>query len=144
MRSAIREQIEKNEWGVELIGGGIGNIEPPDDIIQKRIEYWQAHWENLITLFETNAETKERIWTEYARAEAQRTLFLHLTDGLDSLENLNSEETDKLMLLNLLEALESEGVTNPDLKLQSGAPAGTMRHALGSEGPNHSTAGGGQ
>ncbi len=136
MRIGIRTRIQRMDCGLELIGGSVGNFRPPDEVIQQRIEHWKAHWENAITYYEAKAEAEERKMVENARAEAQRSLFLNVTDGLDPLASLDPADANKLMALSLLEAIEREGVTDADLAHQIGPSVQAIYGLLGPTAPD--------
>jgi regulator of protease activity HflC (stomatin/prohibitin superfamily) len=126
VKDDIRKHLEINDWRIDLISGGIGNIEPAHDVIQGRIEYWKAHWESLITVLKAKAEAKERTMIENARARVHRDLFLKLTQGLMPIKDLDSNKAYELMVLNLLEAIEQEGTADPELT----GPTASQMHML--------------
>jgi regulator of protease activity HflC (stomatin/prohibitin superfamily) len=135
MRDAVREQAK--EWGLELIGGGISNLTPPQKVIDQRIENWKAHWELKIKTLEAEAEAEERRKLEIARAEAQMEMILRITQGLDQFPALEPERWDELVALRLLEAI---GQTASDLS-QADEPVRTVQGLLGSTSSKQPTSG---
>ncbi len=133
MKQGVQAYIQQNDLGVELVGGGISNIDPPGAVVEQRIEHWKAHWESQVKYLEAQAEAEERRLVENARAQAQRSLFLQITERLEEWERLGLEYDDRarIMALGLLEAIEQAQTEDPDLQLESTRQAQRM---LGGQG----------
>jgi regulator of protease activity HflC (stomatin/prohibitin superfamily) len=116
MRAQVAEEIE--EWGLELIGGGISNLKPPPKVIQQRIEHWKAHWERRIRVLEAEAEAEERRRLGISRAEAQMEMILRITEGLEQIQHLEQDRWNELMVLRLLDVIEQAGAGYPGLESQ--------------------------
>jgi len=125
IRARIEEQIktfiQNEDLGLELIGAGIGNFEPPKQVIAQRIENWKAHWERQIASFEAEAEAEENRLQELVRAEAQRELIRAISTGLASAAGLDDLGKSQLLAVSLLEVLERVGSEYPGLANQVSA-----------------------
>jgi len=121
MRDQVREKAEG--WGLELLGGGIGNIDPPPEVIEQRIQYWKAHWERKISALEAEAEADARRRIEIARAEAQMEMLLRITEGLEHISDLDPDRRRDLMVLRLLNAFGRAVSAYPALASWSSVPA---------------------
>jgi regulator of protease activity HflC (stomatin/prohibitin superfamily) len=129
MRDGVRKQIEA--WGLELIGGGISNLCPPEEVIQQRIEHWKAHWERKIKILEAEAEAEEERRLGIARAEAQMEMILRITEALEQVPTLDSERWNDLIVLRLLDKLGQAGAGYPGLMPKIGPSLERIRGSLG-------------
>jgi len=78
MRNRVREAIRP--YGLELVGGGISNLEPQDEsIVQRRLESWQTEWESKILSLMTQGEAERERLKQTARAEAEAEIFARLS-----------------------------------------------------------------
>jgi regulator of protease activity HflC (stomatin/prohibitin superfamily) len=111
MRDQVRAQIRK--WGLDLIGGGISNLVPPDEVIEQRIAHWQAHLQKEIEILEARAEAREKHLIEHARARAEKELIMRITEVYEQLEQLGPERRKVLIALRLLAAID-QAKTGPD------------------------------
>lgn len=128
LRDGVRAQIK--EWGLELLGGGIGNITPPKSVIDQRIEHWKAHWERKIEALEAEAEAEERRRIEIARAEAQMEMIIRITEGIEQLPTLEPDRWNELIVLRLLDAIGQAGVGDLQLTPQVTPGLEQIRDAL--------------
>jgi regulator of protease activity HflC (stomatin/prohibitin superfamily) len=140
MRDKVRAQIE--EWGLELLGGGIGNFTPPQRVIEQRIEHWKAHWERKIRNLEAEAEADERRRIEIARAEAQMEMILRLTEGLEQLATLEPDRWNELIALRLLDVIGQAGAGDLGLVPQLGSTIDEIRDSLEPRTSEQDAAGG--
>ncbi len=104
MRDRVRSQTKK--WGLELIGGGISNLVPLKEVIQKRVEHWQAGLQREIIEIEAQEEAQERIAIQTARIEAEHDLINSIRAVYDDLNRLTLDQRKQLIALRLLEAVE--------------------------------------
>jgi regulator of protease activity HflC (stomatin/prohibitin superfamily) len=118
----VELRIRKNDFGLALTRASLGTITFPPEIQQTRMELWQADWENKIIALEVEAERQVHEIIDKARAEAQKELFLSITEGIDGLPTKNPERQNQLMVLYLLEAIEREGKRYPDLTWSASSP----------------------
>ena len=71
-------------YGIEVLGSGIGNLEPKDDsIVARRIENWRTAWVNsmLVQLTAGDAERERHI--QQARAEAEAAVVVKLAGAVE-------------------------------------------------------------
>ena len=139
MRDEVRAQIRK--WGLELIGGGISNLVPPDEIIQQRIDHWKAHLQKEVEILEAQAEAKERHMIEHARAKAEKELIVRITEVHDQLSQLGPERRKALIALRLLAAIDQaktgsqDSASNPTSETQvTFGPKGVMSRGKSATG----------
>lgn len=104
MRDEVRSQVKK--LGLELIGGGISNLVPPDEVIRQRIEHWQAHMQKRIMILRAEAEAEEKRKVKHAQAKAEKEVVMSIARVLEQLERLDSDSRRKLIALRLLAAIE--------------------------------------
>jgi len=103
---------ELKPLGIQLVGGGISDLEPADpQVYLKRVRDWRTQWERKITLRQAEGQAEWLRTIERARAEAQADLILNLGKQLEELSTartkLQPEETLEL-LLSVLEGLTSQ------------------------------------
>jgi len=147
MRDQVREKAEA--WGLELLGGGIGKVDPPPEVIEQRIQYWKAHWERKISALEAEAEAEERRRIEIARAEAQMEMLLRITEGLEQIPDSEPGRRRELVVLRLLDAFGRAVSTYPALtswasvskQLTAGLPGQLPGNVPGPTSPESSAGG---
>jgi hypothetical protein len=80
-----RLRSELKERGIELVGGGISDLQPVDpDVYVKRVENWKEEWTHKIALQKTEGQAEWIKMVERARLEAQADLILDLGRRLES------------------------------------------------------------
>jgi regulator of protease activity HflC (stomatin/prohibitin superfamily) len=104
IKQKFKEQITKEmePCGVQILGGGIGNIVPADEnVMKQRIENWKADWKRKIEIELGKGEAEAARHLESARTQAQikvmRDVARILTDEAMS---------EKVIALRLIEAME--------------------------------------
>ncbi len=99
-RERVREAMRP--YGIEMVGGGISNIMPPDKIVEQRIKNWAANWQRRIEI-EIGRTKAERIlqlapvWTQ-----AQLKMMVTLTRIL---EREAVHLSDEALVFQLIDAL---------------------------------------
>jgi regulator of protease activity HflC (stomatin/prohibitin superfamily) len=140
-RVVIREELvnqlrqELQDYGIEIIGGGISNLEPVDsDVIEKRIEAWQAECKRKIAVVLGEGRAKA-IWElERAHIQAQASLISAVRHVVEQRPGIDPDVLTKMAALRFIEAME-EMAGRP--QVQEALPAeatGTiayLRSALG-------------
>lgn len=98
--------------GIEMIGGGISNIMPPEAVIEQRIKNWEAEWKRRIEmeLGEMEAETTRLL--EPVPLEVQLEVMNEIADILRRAESYS----DDALALQLVDALSEpdEQITSED------------------------------
>jgi regulator of protease activity HflC (stomatin/prohibitin superfamily) len=76
---------ELKQIGIELIGGGISDLQPADpEVYVKRAQNWKEEWMYKIALQKTEGQAEWIKMVERARLEAQADLILSLGRRLES------------------------------------------------------------
>jgi regulator of protease activity HflC (stomatin/prohibitin superfamily) len=88
------EQVaaELEPLGIQLIGGGISDLQPADpQVYVKRVRSWQVEWTRQITLKQAEGQAEWLRIVERARAEAQTDLIMSLGRQLEELSTMRTE-----------------------------------------------------
>ncbi|MBN1139180.1 MAG: SPFH domain-containing protein, partial [Anaerolineae bacterium] len=128
-RGEIREELKKRlakelqEYEIELVGGGISNLEPEQSsVIEQRIKAWQAEWERKIQTV-TSEGKANAIWeVERAHAQAQAALIAAVHNVVQERPGIDPELLTKIAALRFIEALEDMACTP---RVQEALPEGT-------------------
>jgi hypothetical protein len=120
--------------GIQLIGGGISDLEPADpQVYEKRVENWQAEWSRKIMVKEAKGQAARLGILERARAAARAELILSLGRQLQELSvaraGLSSREVLGQFLAVLEELMMQPGVS-PLLPARTREALGSMRDTL--------------
>jgi regulator of protease activity HflC (stomatin/prohibitin superfamily) len=79
----LREELK--EMGIELVGGGVSDLQPADpDVYVKRAENWAQEWEYKIARQKSESQAEWFKMVERARMEAQADLILAIGHRLES------------------------------------------------------------
>jgi hypothetical protein len=79
----LRDELE--EMGIELVGGGISDLQPvAPEVYEKRAENWKEEWEHRIALQKTESQAEFVEMVERARLEAQAELILDMGRRLEA------------------------------------------------------------
>jgi regulator of protease activity HflC (stomatin/prohibitin superfamily) len=122
--------MKQQDWGLDLILVTIGSIFPPQEAIQKRIDDWKARKESELLEIESKAEAEEMRQIEHVRAQAQAEIFRIITEGLTLPPDLGDADAGRLMALQLMEAIERIGVSEPGWADQEASPFPVIRRRL--------------
>lgn len=77
MRNQVRAALLP--MGLELVGGGISNLEPQDEaIIERRLDSWRTRWEREILRLMSQGQARAAESIQAARAEAEATIVARL------------------------------------------------------------------
>lgn len=103
-RQELKDELGK--VGIEPLGGGVSNLLPADEqLLQQRIENWQAEWGRRITAEIGRAEA-ERIRTiESARAQAQAEMIRTISEGFER-AGARESISNEVLAMRFVEALE--------------------------------------
>lgn len=83
---------ELEPLGIQLIGGGISDLQPADpQVYVKRVQSWQAEWTRKVTLKRAEGQAEWLRIVERARAEAQTDLIMSLGRQLEELSTTRTE-----------------------------------------------------
>jgi regulator of protease activity HflC (stomatin/prohibitin superfamily) len=88
----FKEKLGKDlrDYGIQLMGGGIGNILPTEEksrqIFEQRIRAWQAHWVRRVMQRQAEGQRSRMRQIEKARAQAQVEAIRAISDRLSRLQ----------------------------------------------------------
>jgi hypothetical protein len=120
--------------GIQLIGGGISDLEPADPhVYVRRVEHWQAEWSRKIMVKEAEGHATRLGILERARAEARAELILSLGRQLEELSAGRAELSSREVLgqfLTVLEELMMQPGIRPLLPGRTKEALGSMRETL--------------
>jgi hypothetical protein len=140
-RTKIRDELkarleeELQEYEIELIGGGISNLDPEQSsVVDQRVKAWQTEWERKIQAV-AGEGTANAIWAvEQAHALAQAALIKAIYNVVRARPGLKPELLSKVAALRFIEALEDmASAPQVQASLPEGATEtmGMMRKVLG-------------
>jgi hypothetical protein len=110
--------------GIEVVGGGISNLEAVDSgIIERRIQSWRAEWEREIMSMIGEGRAKAIVETERAHARAQADMIAAIRDIVQQHKGVDPNVIADMAALRFIEALE-EMACQPQVK--EALPAETM------------------
>jgi hypothetical protein len=120
--------------GIQLIGGGISDLEPADPhVYVRRVENWQAEWSRKIMVKQAEGYAARLGILERARAEARTELILNLGRQLEELSVARAELSSKEVLgqfLTVLEELMMQPGIRPLLPGRTKEALGSMRKTI--------------
>lgn len=140
IRGRIVDQVtrELEQYGIAVLGGGIGNLAPADqELIRKRVDAWRADWQSRIveTLAEGQAEAVLQV--EKAYSDAQAALITAVRSVFQQRTNVRPEILANMAALRFIEALE-EMSAQPDVKgdlpEDTGQTIAFLKRTLGQNG----------
>lgn len=118
-REAIKQEIKQQlseamrPYGVRVVGGGISNIVPPEDVIQQRIRNWQAHWQKEVAAELGKLEAgKARYSLDMVRAQVQVGLLRRIADKLSRILK-NETMSERFLALCITESIQEMLEQNP-------------------------------
>lgn len=126
----LREQLA--QVGIELVGGGLSNINVPEEVAQQRIANWEAKWKRRIEieLGEEEAEIAAQLDPIWARAQLE--VYSDLAQILKKAGELNLDlDTVALQLVDALGAMPPKQKNVQDLPTFMWT---MLRHGRGQEG----------
>lgn len=102
-RTQMKEAMQP--MGIEMVGGGISNLVPPDDVVEQRIKNWEAEWKRKIDieLGEAEAEVARQLGPVWATAQFE--VIDELTRILRRAED--GQVTEQALAFQLIEALHT-------------------------------------
>jgi len=106
----LREGLDRvlPDWGIQRIGGGIGNLEPvaKERVIDQRIEAWRADWTRKIMRKRAEGQFRRIRLVEQARAQAQIDIILSIGKRIESLRSSGAPVPMDAVVLYFVEVLE--------------------------------------
>lgn len=134
-RSLVRRlEEEMRGSGIEVISGGIGNLNPVDDqVIDRRIESWRAGWWRKIAGVLAEGEANALWEEERARAAAHSRFIAAMVTTMEKYPQVSRTTLANVAALRFVDALE-ELAGHPDiqesLSSEISETIANMRHLL--------------
>ncbi len=111
-----RLTLEMEEFGIEVIGGGISNLLPLDRAVtRRRIDNWRTKWQNRMILVEADREARRTRLREQARNAVERELLVAASDMLCESLARGQDMSDELLAAAVVASLERMAA-NPNVK----------------------------
>ncbi len=114
----FRDQLRAlmTPMGIEMVGGGISDIKPPEDVIEQRIKNWEARWKRQIEIELGEKEAEMARQLEPVWAEAQLEVMNELAEILTRFDHV-AEETVAFQLVETL--AQTEQITSEDRMVET-------------------------
>ncbi len=100
---AARMKEAMAPYGIEILGGGAGNIDVPEHVTAQRIKNWEAGWEKKIEIAVGEAEARVAAQMQKVQQEVQTELLKDLVEILHQADAEGFKED--LMIQQLVEAI---------------------------------------
>ena len=110
--STLREKMSPG--GIEVIGGGISNLEPDEEALRRRIENWKATWAKRLRVRQAEAEQEAWLSVEQARAEADARFVQHVGNVLQGFVDRGETAALEAIRLRFVGALKVMARNLPD------------------------------
>lgn len=91
---------------VEILSVSVGQLKPPDEVVEQRIRNWQSAWERRKTLDEAESAAFEIREIQRARAKALAELIEHVTYNVEEMRNGDRETISKVLMLRMTDMLD--------------------------------------
>jgi regulator of protease activity HflC (stomatin/prohibitin superfamily) len=146
IKSVLQEQQSDDQMqmipkGIDIIGVGVGALELPADVTEKRLTTWQVEWRNRIDQETTSGDIEAQRLYQQARADAQVENIENLLVSIEAMRRQGGIELHEVVMLRLIEVLEAAtaaGVTprsasRTELASLAAEATDKIRQALGGE-----------
>ncbi len=112
VRAAVAEEM--NGRGIEIYGGGMGNVISPADraVVEQRIESWKTRWMRQIILNQSKVEATYLTQLGRVRSKVLSEMLEILNEQAQKFNGLSKDKIMALLNLRLIEMLE-EIARNP-------------------------------
>jgi hypothetical protein len=128
----LRQELQ--DKGIEIIGGGIGNLLPVDErVLEKRIDAWQAEWERKIMATLGEGRANAILEVERAHARAQADMISVIREIVEQRYGVDPDVVADMACLRFIEALEemaSSSEVQEALPAEATATIASLRHAV--------------
>ena len=94
------------ECPVEILSVSVGQLKPPDDVVEQRIRNWQSAWERRKTMDEAEGAAYEIREMQRARARALVELIANVTYNVDEIRSGDRETISKVIMLRMTDMLD--------------------------------------
>lgn len=108
VKRELKQQMQRafEQHGIEILGVGVGALNPPEDVRAQRVAYWRADWQRKIAQYYAagDAEVVRRI--KRARARAQVEIIQNITHSIEEMRRTEQEDLPEIVTLRMIEVLE--------------------------------------
>ena len=94
------------EQPIDLLDADFTQLDPPEGILQQRVESWQADWRRRDQLHEAEAHHETIRATQAARARAQMEAIADVTEMIHAINLATEVQVSEVVMLRTVEALE--------------------------------------
>lgn len=138
IKSALEEQQTDSELqtlpkGIEIMGVGVGPLELPADVTDKRLTTWQIEWKNRISQEVISGDIEAQRLYQQARARAQVENIENLLTSIEAMRQQSGIELHEVVMLRLMEILEALSATRALTPIASRAAMSNLAAEASSE-----------
>lgn len=101
------ESAQTLSRGIEITGVGVGPLELPEEVVQKRITTWQVVWQNKIAHELVGGDIEAQRLYQEARARAQVENIETLLTSIETIRQQSQAELHEVVMTRLVEVLEA-------------------------------------
>lgn len=129
LETRLREAIDRECKGIEIVGVGIDNPRPVDpSVMQRRIANWHTEWERRMMMQKGEGATAVLRRISEARAQGQAEVIRILTEEAKHLEGTDKDVLADVLTLQLLETLNDIARRPSVQQVLSAETMETMEH----------------
>jgi hypothetical protein len=111
----MRKELPK--YGIKIPGGGVSNLLPADqdEVIQQRIQDWQARWQHKMLERRGKAEAKAVRFEGQIRAQIQAEMIQYISEAIAEVATEDEEVIIHTVALRFIDSL-NQMVTQPHIR----------------------------
>ncbi|MEZ4515514.1 MAG: SPFH domain-containing protein [Chloroflexota bacterium] len=108
VRRTIKQELEEQflPLGIEILGVGVGALQPPPEVMDQRLKNWQIEWEAKTNLELATGDAEALRLVQQAQARAQIDIIENLVQSIESLRGQNNAELHEIVMMRILEVME--------------------------------------
>ncbi len=80
--------------GVEILSAGPGPLQVPDNVVEQRVQNWQARWTSEMEKRQGESSARVLRAQQRARAEVQREIIHRIAQGLETIKDAGPHATE--------------------------------------------------
>ena len=101
--------------GIEIMGVGIGYLQPPPEVMAQRLENWEIRWDAKTNLELATGDAEAARLVQQARARAQIDIVENLVQSIETMRGQNNAELHEIVMQRVLEVME-QAVTDESVQ----------------------------
>ncbi len=138
IKSGLIDQQTTSEFqtisrGIDILGVGVGPLELPAGVTANRLATWQVTWKNRISEETVSGDIDAQRLYAQARARAQVENIENLLTSIEALRNQSGIDLHEVVMLRLMEILESASAYRTVMPIASRAALTTLASEVSSE-----------